>query len=164
MYVRMTVSGLVMDPESKSPVVMLRQSDGALVLPIWIGILEAAAIAYALEGIEPSRPLTHDLVKTLLQELEARVPRVDIDALKDDVFHAKLHLELPGGTRRLIDCRPSDGLAVALRTGAEIFAEERVLQRVSPHGATREPDERQGDAWTDFLANLDPEAFGKYRM
>lgn len=165
MYVRMKVDGLVMDPQSKSPVVMLKEDGGEQALPIWIGILEAAAIAYALEGVQPPRPMTHDLLKMLLEELGAGVPRIDIDALEDNVFHAKLHLVLPGGNRRLVDCRPSDGLAVALRLGAEIYAEEKVLQRASSAPETKQEASQQGDeAWNDFLANLDSDAFGKYKM
>jgi bifunctional DNase/RNase len=160
----MKVQGLVMDPESKSPVVMLKEGDGEQSLPIWIGILEAAAIAYALEGVQPARPLTHDLLKMLLEELGARVPRVDIDALESDVFHAKIHLEIPGGSRRLVDCRPSDGLAVALRTGAEIYADESVLKKAATFVVKGESKDQGDQAWNDFLENLDSDAFGKYKM
>lgn len=170
MYVEMTVSGVALDPQSKSPVVLLKDAEQHYTLPIWIGILEAAAIAYALEGTAPPRPMTHDLMKMLLEELGATVARIDVDSLEDNVFHAKIHLELPGGGVRLIDCRPSDALALALRTGAKVFAEEKVLRRASsvevkdPKGKEGEGGSEGEGAWKDFLENLDPDAFGKYKM
>jgi len=168
-YVQMKIAGVGLDPASKGPVVLLRDTEERYTLPIWIGILEAAAIAYALEGVEPPRPLTHDLMKILIEELAARVPRVDVDSLEDDVFRAKIHLEMPGGAKRLIDSRPSDALALALRTGADIYAEESVLKRASTV-AVREgpaqPGEEEGgdDPWKEFLRGLDTRVFGKYKM
>ncbi|MBE0616502.1 MAG: bifunctional nuclease family protein [Proteobacteria bacterium] len=167
MYVEMTVAGVALDPQSKSPVVLLKDAEQHYTLPIWIGILEAAAIAYALEGTEPARPMTHDLMKVLLEELGATVPRIDVDSLEDNVFHAKIHLELPGGGKRLIDCRPSDALALALRTGAKVFAEEKVLRRASSvqvKAVKGEEGEEGEDAWKEFLEKLDPDDFGKYKM
>jgi len=165
-YVEMKVAGVALDPQSKSPVVLLKDPEEHHTLPIWIGILEAAAIAYALEGTQPPRPMTHDLMKMLLEELGARVSRIDIDSLEDNVFHAKLHLEIPGGGKRLVDSRPSDALALALRVDAAIYAEEKVLRRAS---AVQVKDPESGeeagqDPWREFLENLDPDAFGKYKM
>jgi bifunctional DNase/RNase len=163
----MKVAGVALDPQSKSPVVLLRDAEQHYTLPIWIGVLEAAAIAYALEGAEPPRPMTHDLMKMLLEELGASVPRIDVDTMEDNVFHAKLHLELPGGGKRLIDCRPSDALALALRTRARIFAEEKVLRRASTvqvKDAKPGEGEEDEDAWKEFLEKLDADAFGKYKM
>lgn len=166
MYVRMTVEGVALDPQTKAPVVLLKDAEGQRTLPIWIGLLEAGAIAYALEGIEPPRPMTHDLLKMLLEEAGARVPRVDVDSLQDGVYRAKIHLELKGGSRRLVDSRPSDALAVGLRMGAEIYAEEKVLRQVSAVTVVHaeEPAARRGDDWEDLLETLDPDAFGKYKM
>lgn len=167
MYVEMNVAGVALDPQSKSPVVLLRDAERHYTLPIWIGVLEAAAIAYALEGVEPPRPMTHDLMKMLLEELGASVPRIDVDTVEDNVFHAKIHLELPGGGTRLIDCRPSDALALALRTRARIFAEEKVLRRASSvqvKDAKPGEGEQEEDAWKEFLEKLDADAFGKYKM
>ena len=166
MYVEMKVAGVALDPQSKSPVVLLRDAEQHYTLPIWIGLLEAAAIAYALEGTEPPRPMTHDLMKMLLEELGGRIPRVDIDALEENVFHAKLHLEMPGGGKRLVDSRPSDAVALALRVGAEIYAEEKVLRRASAVQVkdSERKEESGEDPWQEFLENLDPDAFGKYKM
>jgi len=165
-YVEMKVAGVALDPQSKSPVVLLKDPEQHYTLPIWIGLLEAAAIAYALEGAEPPRPMTHDLMKMLLEELGARVARIDIDSLEDNVFHAKLHLEVPGGGKRLVDSRPSDALALALRVGAAIYAEEKVLRRASTvQVKDADSKEESGEgAWEEFLENLDPDAFGKYKM
>jgi len=162
----MKVTGVALDPQSKSPVVLLKDPDQHHTLPIWIGLLEAAAIAYALEGAAPPRPMTHDLMKMILEELGARVSRIDIDSLEDNVFHAKLHLEVPGGGKRLVDSRPSDALALALRVGAEIYAEEKVLRRASTVQVkdSENQEESGGDPWQEFLENLDPDAFGKYKM
>jgi uncharacterized protein len=165
MYVQMKVAGLVLDPQSKSPVVLLKGVEEDYTLPIWIGVLESAAIAYPLEGVEPPRPMTHDLLKMVLEELGARVQRIDIDALEDNVFHAKIHLELTGGSHRLIDSRPSDALALALRVGADIYADESVLRRASTVEVKEAAEGEEGeDAWKEFLENLDPDAFGKYKM
>lgn len=164
MYVQMKVAGLGLDPHSKSPVVLLKEGDDGRVLPIWIGVLEAAAVAYALEGVTPPRPLTHDLLKMLLEEVGARVPRIDVDALEESVFHAKIHLELPGGARRLIDSRPSDAIALALRVGAQVFAEESVLAKGGTVAVKEGAEAPQEDAWKDFLENLETDAFGKYKM
>ncbi len=166
MYVQMKISGVALDSRSKSPVVLLKDTEEHYTLPIWIGVLEAAAIAYALEGTEPPRPLTHDLMRMLLEETGARVPRIDVDALEDNVFHAKIHLQLPGGAIRLVDSRPSDALALALRVGATIFADEKVLRSAAGVAVKRGPaDPGEGeDAWKEFLENLDPAEFGKYKM
>ncbi len=166
MYVRMTVAGVLLDPKTKAPVVLLKDRDGHRTLPIWIGLLEAGAIAYVLEGVAPPRPMTHDLLKMLLEEAGARVPRVDVDSLEDGVYRAKIHLELKGGNRRLVDSRPSDALAVALRMGAEIYAEEKVLRQASAVTVDRpgDSDHPRDDEAEEFLASLDPEAFGKYKM
>lgn len=167
MYVEMKVAGVVLDSQSKSPVVLLKDPEERYTLPIWIGILEAAAIAYAVEGVAPPRPMTHDLMKMLLEEVGARVSRIDIDNLQDNVFHAKIHLEMPGGGKRLVDSRPSDALALALRVGSEIYAEEAVLRRASSV-EVKDPgskgEEGDDDPWKEFLEGLDPEAFGKYKM
>jgi len=167
LYIEMKVAGVVLDPQSKSPVVLLKDADGHYTLPIWIGVLEAASIAYALEGVTPPRPMTHDLMKMLIEELGARVPRIDVDNLEDNVFRAKIHLEMPGGGKRLVDSRPSDALALALRTGADVYAEESVLRRAS-NVQVKEPEGKEkgesDDPWKEFLENLDPDAFGKYKM
>ncbi len=163
MYVRMKVDGVMLDPGSKSPVVLLKEAEGERSLPIWIGIFEAASILFALEGVPPPRPLTHDLMKTVIETLGASVTRVDVDALEDGVFLAKVHLATAEGTR-LVDCRPSDGLAVAVRADAPVFAEEEVIREA---GVVTAPATGAAGAdvdWKEYLEALDPSAFGKYKM
>jgi bifunctional DNase/RNase len=105
----------------------------------------------------------------LIEELGARIPRIDIDSLEDNVFHAKIHLEAAGGGRRLVDSRPSDALAIALRVSADIFVEEQVLRKATTVDVKQPESEGEGesqgqDPWREFLENLDPDAFGKYKM
>lgn len=139
-WVPVELEALFLDPRQGSPVVVLREVQGKLILPIWIGPFEAQAIALALGGVRPPRPLTHDLLATVVQQLGARLARLEIHALEESTFFARLVLEPAGmlGSGRggtfadgpvLIDSRPSDGLALALRTGAPIFLARAVLER-----------------------------------
>ena len=165
MYVEMKIDGIALDSSNKSPVVLLSDLAEQRTLPVWIGVLEASAILYAIEGVAPPRPFTHDLLKSVVEELGGEVIRLDVDALDDGVFHAKIHLQLPDSEVRLVDCRPSDGLAVAVRTGAPIFADEAVLREAGmAHIVTADVDEMDEESWKEYLENLDPEAFGKYKM
>ena len=167
MYHQMKIAGVAIDPKTKGPVILLRDLEERYTLPIWVGLLEAVSISQALEGAEPPRPMTHDLAKMLLEQLGGTISRVDVDSLEDNVFHAKVHLQMPGGEVRLVDSRPSDAMALALRFGAEIYAEEAVLAssaRVTVEEG-ESPDHADGEEnWKDSLENLDPDAFGKYNM
>jgi uncharacterized protein len=119
-----------LDMVSRSPVVLLRQSQGNQRLPVWVGILEAQGILRALQGIEMPRPMTHDLMATLLEELGGTLERVTIDELRDGTYHGKLLLRVRGEQQpRIIDTRPSDGMALALRTGAPIYVADQVLKQ-----------------------------------
>ena len=165
MYVEMKIDGIALDSGNKTPVVLLSDLTEERTLPVWIGVLEASAILYAIEGVEPPRPFTHDLLKMVVEELGGKVLRLDIDALDDGVFHGKLHLEVPDHGVRLVDCRPSDGLAIAVRCSAPIFAEESVLREAGQaHIVTTEAGEMDEESWKEYLENLDPEDFGKYKM
>ena len=120
--VKMEIKGLLMDPVSNMPVVVLRDAANGVFLPIWVGIFEANAIALQMEKITTPRPMTHDLLKNLLGELDAKVEKIVINDLKDNTFFARIHL-LRGETRWNVDSRPSDAIALALRVDAEIFVE-----------------------------------------
>ena len=150
----MKITGLTMDPQTNTPIVVLKDTESDAVLPIWIGLLEATAIATELEKIQFPRPMTHDLIKNLLGHLEVRVERVEVCDLRDDTFYAWIYLTVNSKETR-IDARPSDALAIALRTGSPIYVNERVLQK-SGAVATAEA-EVQGDgdeeakAWSDIL-------------
>lgn len=159
--IEMKVSGLGLDKNSDSPVVLLKEADGERVLPIWIGHAEASAIAIALEGIKVERPLTHDLMRALIEGLKAKVTRILISELKDNTFYAKIYLE-KGKTIINVDARPSDSIALALRVQVPIFVSQNVL---SASGTSMEiDDETRAKALKKFLANLNPEDFGKYKI
>jgi uncharacterized protein len=159
--VKMEIKGLLMDPVSNMPVVVLRDSANGVFLPIWVGIFEANAIALQMEKISTPRPMTHDLLKNLLSELDAKVERIVINDLRDNTFFARIHL-LRGETRWNVDSRPSDAIALALRVDAEIFVEEEVLEKsktLRPDG-----DETDPERLKKWLEEVNPEDLGKYRM
>ncbi|HEU5249701.1 MAG TPA: bifunctional nuclease family protein [Thermoanaerobaculia bacterium] len=161
MMVKMEIKGLLMDPVSNMPVVVLRDAANGVFLPIWVGIFEANAIALQMEKISTPRPMTHDLLKNLLSELETKVERIVINDLKDNTFFARIHL-LRGDTRWNVDSRPSDAIALALRVDAEIFVEEDVLEKsksLRPEGEEGDPDRLK-----KWLEEVNPEDLGKYQM
>ena len=159
--VKMEIKGLLMDPVSNMPVVILRDAGDGVFLPIWVGIFEANAIAIAMEKIETPRPMTHDLLNNLLKELETRVERIVINDLKDNTFFARIHLSRDGETW-VVDSRPSDAIALALRSRSEIFVEEEVLEKSKTLRAEgSEPDPERLKKW---LEEVNPEDLGKYRM
>ena len=162
------VHGLVVEPKSGQQVVVLREAEGERILPIWIGPGEALAIRRLIEGEAFPRPLTHDLIALIVEGLRARVARVVISDLRDNTFFAHILVERGEDEVLSIDARPSDSVAVALRTQAPIFANEELLQ--SPpkpgEGATDEPETPPVDdaeRLRRFLEGLNPEDFGKFR-
>lgn len=157
-----TVAGVTIDPVTKSPIVVLRDPETGNVVPIWIGLLEANAIAVALEGTELPRPMTHDLMKSILHVTGTMLRSVEIADIRDSTYFALLHLEGNGESVR-IDARPSDAIALALRCGARILVSETVLSQSSiPVTAASEGGEK--DKWTELLEKMDPEQFSKYKM
>lgn len=160
-HIRMKVKGLMMDPSSSVPIVILRNEENSRFLPIWIGIFEANAIALRLEGIEPPRPMTHDLMMGLLSQLETKVIRVVISALKDNTFFAQIIVRSAGNHESVVDSRPSDAIALALRAEAPIYVAEEVLARASAEDRADLRDEEKLKKW---LEELDPEEMGKYTM
>ena len=157
-----TVAGVTVDPVTKSPIVVLREPKSGNVLPIWIGLLEANAIALALEGTELPRPMTHDLMKSILHATGARLRSVEIADIRENTYFALLHLEGNEGSVR-VDARPSDAIALALRCGARILVSEAVLAQSSiPASVVSEGEGR--DKWTELLEKMDPEQFSKYKM
>ncbi len=159
--VQMRVKGLMIDPVSSMPIIVLKDPQGDAVLPIWVGIFEANAIAMQLEKIESPRPMTHDLLRNVIETLRARVVRVVITDLKDNTFYATIHIERDGESLS-IDARPSDAMALALRSDVPIFVEETVLNRSSVSADDREPDETE--RLRRWLEHVDPEELGKYEM
>jgi len=167
MFIEMKVAGITLDPMTKMPIVILKDDGGVNVLPIWIGIAEASAIATQLEKIDLARPMTHDLLRNILQELDVRLERVEVTDLKDNTYFAVLHLKIADRTLA-VDSRPSDAIALALRTDSPIFVHEEVLSRSRQVDASKMEEEmatpEDRDKWTEILENLSPDAFGKYKM
>jgi bifunctional DNase/RNase len=159
--VKMEIKGLLMDPVSNMPVVILRDREDGAFLPIWVGIFEANAIAIEMERIQAPRPMTHDLLRNVIQELGIRVDRIVVTELKDNTFFARIHLSR-GGEQWSVDSRPSDAIALALRAEAEIFVEEDVLEKsktLRTEGSTADPERLK-----KWLEEVNPEDLGKYRM
>jgi bifunctional DNase/RNase len=156
----MSIKGLMLDPVSNSPIVVLKDENEKFFLPIWVGIFEANAIALQLENISTPRPMTHDLLRNMIGELDARVTRVVINDLRDSTFFAQIRL-ITGGKTLEVDARPSDAIALALRTEAPIFVAQSVLdqaQTISPDG------DDQDEKLKKWFEQLGPEDMGKYKM
>jgi len=161
MPVEMKVKGLMIDPVSNMPIIILKNPDGKTVLPIWVGIFEANAIAMQLEEVVSPRPMTHDLLKNVIEGLAASVDQIVITDLKDNTFFAVIHLQREG-ERFTIDARPSDAMALALRASAPIFVERQVLDKSEGTGAEGESD--QTERLRRWLETVDPDELGKYEM
>jgi len=162
MSVQMKITGLMFDPVTDMPIVILKDDSGTQVLPIWVGLFEANAIAVQLDEIEPPRPMTHDLLRSVIEHLEARVARVVITDLRDNTFYATIQLDR-GPAQTIVDARPSDAMALALRAGAPIFVEEEVLRKsTTGDGADRSYEETE--RLRRWLEQVDPEELGKYQM
>jgi bifunctional DNase/RNase len=161
MWVEMKVRGLTLDPMSNMPIIILRDEEDKRQLPIWVGIFEANAIALELEKISTPRPMTHDLLKNVLEALEARVEKVVINDLRDNTFFALIHLRVRGA-EVTVDSRPSDAIALALRVGAPLFVAEEVVQKAKTVDVTKESEDQE--RLKEWLENLKPEDFGKYTM
>ncbi len=159
--VRMEIKGLLMDPVSNMPVVILRDTEKGHFLPIWVGIFEANAIALEMEKVSTPRPMTHDLLKNLLAELGTHVERIVINDLRDNTFFARIHLTR-GDSTLSVDSRPSDAIALALRSQAGIFVEEEVLEK--SRNLRAEGSEQDPDRLKKWLEEASPDELGKYRM
>ena len=161
MSVKMDVKALIVDPIANVPVVILRDAEEKNFLPIWVGVFEANAIALQMEGVTTPRPMTHDLLRNLIRQIEGDVVRVVINNLEENTFYAQIHLRI--ANRELtVDSRPSDAIALALRTHSPLFVEETVLEKsrssddsAEAHGAER---------LRKWLEDADPESLGKYKM
>ncbi len=168
--IEMNVGGLTLDPATKSPIVVLQDSSNSVNLPIWIGLLEATAIATELEGIEMARPMTHDLLRDLIGELGATVSRVEISDLRENTYYARIFIETSQGSR-VIDSRPSDAISLALRVKTPIFVARKVLAaseatvRPADPDAAADPDLStvSREKWSEILEKMSPNDF-KYKM
>ncbi|MFV9691241.1 MAG: bifunctional nuclease family protein [Desulfobacteria bacterium] len=161
----MKVTDLTIDPVSNAPIMILKSLDEKLTLPIWIGLLEATAIATELESVKFSRPMTHDLFKTVMENLNITLSRIEVSDLKNDTFYATVHFH--GNDKDLtIDARPSDAVALALRMGAAIYVHDQVIRK--SNSLSEAPKElvktEEGKKWTKVLEDADSNRFGRYKM
>jgi bifunctional DNase/RNase len=161
MEVEMTIRGLLLDPVSNMPIVILKDVAGESVLPIWVGVYEANAIALEMEKVNTPRPMTHDLIKNVLTGLETQVHKVVVTELKEDTFYAVIWLERSGEVIS-IDSRPSDALALALRVDCPIFVDEVVLKHSKQ--AANMSDRVTAEELRKYLEGLNDEDLGKYKM
>ena len=161
MQIEMSIKGLMVDPITNMPIVILRDKDGERVLPIWVGIFEANAIALQIENIATPRPMTHDLLRNVIQDLKASVQKIVVCDLQENTFYALIYLGLNGDTLA-IDARPSDAIALALRTQAPIFVEDSVIDNAKTVDFTTEKADT--DRLHKWLESLDPDDLGKYKM
>jgi uncharacterized protein len=161
MFVEMTVKGLTLDPLTNMPIVILKDLDDKRVLPIWIGLFEANAIALELEKIPTPRPMTHDLIKDIITGMNASVSRIVVSDLKNNTFYAVIHIAV-NGDNIVIDARPSDAIALALRSGAPIYVAAEVVNKARSIDMSKESED--SDQLKEWLENLRPEDFGKYQM
>jgi len=159
----MLVAGVTVDPVTKSPIVVLKDRENRCALPIWIGLLEANAIVLALEGVELPRPMTHDLMKSLLEGTGTRLRKVEITDIRENTYYASLHLEGSSGAYT-VDSRPSDAIALALRFGAPVLVAEGVLEKAMSVDPGEGRREGESDPWTELLEKMDPGQFSKYKM
>ena len=161
MQIEMTIKGLMVDPDTNMPIVILRDKDGEKVLPIWVGLFEANEIALQIENVATPRPMTHDLLRNVISDLKASVQKIVVCDLQENTFYALIYLSLDGSTVA-IDARPSDAIALALRTRSPILVEEAVIESARTADFTTEPaDNERLQKW---LESLDPEELGKYKM
>ena len=161
MLIEMSIKGLMVDPITNTPIVILKDKEGDRVLPIWVGIFEANAIALQIENIATPRPMTHDLLRNIIADMDGLVERVVVSELKENTFYALIHLTVRG-ERVAIDARPSDAIALALRTRSPILVEETVIDNARTADFTA--DHADSDRLEKWLASLDPEDMGKYKM
>ena len=161
MQIEMRIRGLMMDPVTNMPIVILKDLDGKAVLPIWVGVFEANAIALEIEKVATPRPMTHDLITNLLMGLGGGVRKVVVSDLKEDTFFAMIWVEREG-EMIAIDARPSDALAVALRLDCPIYVENEVLN--SSKNVTAVSDKANNEELRRWLENLSDEDLGQYKM
>jgi bifunctional DNase/RNase len=163
----MVVGGLTLDPVTKTPIVILKDKENKINLPIWIGLLEATAMATELEGIKMARPMTHDLLKSIIDQLGAETEWIEVTELRENTYYATIHLSV-GGKQMAIDSRPSDAISLALRTKSPIYVSKTVVEASSVVQQGEEGKETNfsnvsKEKWSEILEKMSPEDF-KYKM
>lgn len=158
--IEMQVGGIGFDPRNLSPIVLLRDAEELNFLPIWIGVFEAAAIAMELQGVRPPRPMTHDLFKTAIENLGAKVTRIIINDVKEGTFYAIIEVETKEGKTLNLDARPSDAIAIAVRCQQPLYVSEVVMIQAKLVNSEKDAEETQ--KFKDFVENLRPEDFTQF--
>jgi uncharacterized protein len=166
-FIEMRVGGLTLDPVTKTPIVILKDAENKLTLPIWVGLMEATAMATELEGIKMARPMTHDLLRNTIVELGGEVESIEVTDLRDNTYYAVVYLRA-GEKRIALDSRPSDALSLALRTRSPIYVARKVIETSSVLQQNEETQEQNlsnvsRDKWSEILEKMSPEDF-KYKM
>ncbi len=167
-FIEMKVGGLTLDPVTKTPIVILKDAENKLNLPIWIGLMEATSMATELEGIKMARPMTHDLLHNTIKEVGGRVEAIEVTSLQDNTYYAAIRLKV--GERDIsVDSRPSDAISLALRTKCPIFVATQVLESSSVLEQMEDGEEEADlssvsrDKWAEILEKMSPDDF-KYKM
>src|SRR5215467_801307 len=163
--IQMKVTGLTIDPFTNMPIIILKDLEEKSALPIWIGLIEASSIATELEKIQLARPMTHDLIRNILNEINVKVDKIEVTDLADNTFYANIYFTFEG-RKIVMDSRPSDAIAIALRTNAPIYVEKKVMEksRRIDLSKTGDQDSSKKQKWAEILENLSPDDFGKYKM
>lgn len=161
MQIEMTIKGLMVDPITNMPIIILRDKAEQRVLPIWVGVFEANAIALQIENVTTPRPMTHDLLRNVIHDLKADIQKIVVSDLKDNTFYALIYL-LVNGEAMAIDARPSDAIALALRARAPIFVEDTVIDNAKTVDFA--PEKGDSERLQKWLESLDPDDMGKYKM
>ena len=162
---KVNIAGLIMDPASNTPIILLKIVEDDRTIPIWIGLLEATSIASAIQNIEFDRPMTHDLFKNFTDILNINVSKVEVNDLKDNTYYATIHFTSQEKTFTM-DSRPSDAIAIAVRLHAPIFVDDKVIQKSKTGEEISEVLDKseEGKKWAEYLEKLNPEDFGKYKI
>lgn len=162
---KVNIAGMTMDPTSNTPIIILKSVEGDQAIPIWIGLLEATSIASALKNIKFDRPMTHDLFKNLIESMDMEVSKVEVCDLKDNTFFAKIYFTSQE-KKFSMDARPSDAIAIALRFKAPIYVDDKIIEKSQMIEADYEMlnKSEEGKKWAEYLGNLSPEDFGKYKV
>ncbi len=162
---KVSIAGLTMDPATNTPIIVLKSEEDDQAIPIWIGLLEATSIATALQDIKFDRPMTHDLLKNIMDNLNFGVSRVEVCDLKNNTFYAKIYFDSKD-KNFIMDARPSDAIAIALRFSAPIYVDDKVIKKSKSEdeGAEALDKSESGKKWAEYLKNLEPEDFGKYKV
>jgi bifunctional DNase/RNase len=159
------IASMAIDPTSNTPIIILKSVKGDQAVPIWIGLLEATSIASALRDIKFDRPMTHDLFKNFIDNLEMAVSKVEVCDLKDNTFYARIYFVSKNNSFDM-DARPSDAIAIALRFGAPIYVDDKIFEKSQMVEGDYEVlnKSEDGKKWAEYLENLNPEDFGKYKI